>query len=70
MSKPPNMTTFKCMVHNVHFAAESITDKTVRCPYCCDDEIVRLRDARDEYKAQRDKLLAAIDVSRLVEAQG
>lgn len=64
------MTSFKCTIHNVRFAIEQVADEVARCPYCCGDEILRLRDARDEYKAQRDKLLAAIDVSKLVEAQG
>lgn len=72
--KKPQMHQFRCTVHNIHFAAEPIDDPkgmyTARCPYCSTDEMIRLREARDELKAQRDRLLAAIDVAKLVEARG
>lgn len=54
---------------HVHFAAESITDKTVRCPYCCNDEILQQLVALGLVFVPGTAQLAAIDVSKLVEAQ-
>lgn len=73
-AKTRDMQEFLCTVHNAHYSIERLKDVKEQpyagCPYCSREEINRLRDVRDELKDQRDKLLAAIDLKRLVEAQG
>jgi hypothetical protein len=69
-----NMQTFLCTIHNAHYAYEPLKagkeQPYAGCPYCSREEINQLKDIRDELKDQRNKLLAAIDVAKLVEAKG
>lgn len=69
-----NMQTWLCTKHNAHYAMEPLKGVKEQpyagCPYCTQEELVLLRDSRDELKVQRDQLLAAIDVAKLVQAVG
>lgn len=66
------MQTFRCTVHNIVFSVERLEgsqDALARCPYCANEELVRLRAARDKLAAQNKLLLQAIDLARLIQAE-
>jgi hypothetical protein len=67
MTMTSKMTEFRCTIHNVKFAAESMPDRAAGCPYCQQDKMAKLREELSEAKNQRNALLRAIDIKQLHE---